>query len=260
MTLMDRPGSVSITGNTETQGTGDHQHRRGRLEHDGIAVGYGISPPAVESTRSGLATINLGTISGGSGSARPTFGAVLFLGGSSSVRTYKYTPCPGCGKPKATASKTCGPCYHAARVRPMEERFWEKVEWSEGCWRWTGATAKGYGKFSVSKSLPPQIAPRVAYEMVVGTIPTGFVIDHLCRNPICVNPAHLEPVSPRLNVLRSPLEAGNRAFRTHCPHGHEYTPENTHVSTRNQRSCRTCIRQRNREYRQRVNLDRLAAA
>jgi hypothetical protein len=137
-----------------------------------------------------------------------------------------------------------------SQAKPLHERFWPKVEWSEGCWLWTGATAKGYGKFFVGRTpegrdrLSP--APRVAYELAVGPIPEGMQIDHLCRTPLCVRPDHLEPVTPRLNSLRGRSLSAERARRTHCPAGHRLTPDNTFLSKRRQRSCRECRRLRQR--------------
>ena len=81
--------------------------------------------------------------------------------------------------------------------RRIERRFWSLVSWTEGCWFWAGPIRKtGYGVFGRSS------AHRVAYELAVGPIPGGLVIDHLCRVPSCVNPAHMEPVTPDVNVLR----------------------------------------------------------
>lgn len=86
-------------------------------------------------------------------------------------------------------------------------RFMRYVRKEEsGCWIWTGAQdRKGYGRFSVS-DMEKVWTHRWIYQQMRGPIPDGFVIDHLCRNPSCVNPDHLEPVPQRINVLR-----GNRA-------------------------------------------------
>jgi len=115
-----------------------------------------------------------------------------------------------------------------------------------GCWVWPGATfRKGYGNVSV---LNPDGTRRnaglhrVVYEALVGPIPAGLVLDHLCRTPACCNPAHLEPVTQRINLLRGETIPAARAAVTHCPRGHEYTVENTRVSSRNQRYCRACGR------------------
>jgi len=78
----------------------------------------------------------------------------------------------------------------------------------------------------------------VAYELVVGPIPEGAELDHLCLNHSCVNPTHLEPVTHRENALRA-----DYTLKPFCVHGHEMTPENTYIY-RGKRSCRICIRDR----------------
>lgn len=84
------------------------------------------------------------------------------------------------------------------------------------------------------------------YEGLVGPIPDGFTLDHLCRNTSCANPAHLEPVTHEENVKRGRSGEG-QALRTHCPQGHEYTDDNTYQHG-GRRFCRACHRERNREY------------
>ena len=128
------------------------------------------------------------------------------------------------------------------RAHPIES-FVSRIDFAD-CWLWTGALSKatGYGSF---RSGP---AHRWAYTFFVGPIPTGLQIDHLCRVRRCVNPDHMEPVTIRENLLRSPLtHAGRLAAQTHCIHGHEFTPENTYLYGR-MRSCRTCRRERANRY------------
>lgn len=81
-----------------------------------------------------------------------------------------------------------------------QDRFWAKVDTSGSCWLWTGAVSGGYGSLGIDGK--QYRAHRVAYEWLVGPIPTGLFLDHLCRTPLCVNPVHLEPVTNRENVMR----------------------------------------------------------
>jgi hypothetical protein len=104
----------------------------------------------------------------------------------------------------------------------------------------------GYGRFQVGVGKCVQ-AHRWSYEQLIGPIPQGLVLDHLCRTPACVNPAHLEPVTSSTNVKRGEVGLRHRS-KTHCPQGHEYSAENTYVHRGTNRHCRACLRGRNREY------------
>lgn len=121
-----------------------------------------------------------------------------------------------------------------------ETRFWPKVNKTETCWEWTAYRGKnGYGQFGLA---PKQLiyAHRYAYTLLVGPIPEGTEIDHLCRNRSCVNPEHLEPVIHAVNVQRG--EGGKYwSAKTHCPRGHEYTEENTRTY-QGRRWCKMCDR------------------
>jgi hypothetical protein len=92
----------------------------------------------------------------------------------------------------------------ALRVNvPAIERFVTKIEVTgDGCWSWTGARSAGYGSFNPGGQRPVK-AYRWSYEYFVGPIPDGLVLDHLCCNPPCVNPDHLEPVTSGENVRRA---------------------------------------------------------
>lgn len=119
----------------------------------------------------------------------------------------------------------------------LPDRFWAKVTVAEsGCWIWTGAKpgTTGYGSYMVRKGTM-RGAHRVAYEALVAPIPRPLVIDHLCRVPLCVNPAHLEPVTQRENTIR-----GATGSATHCKRGHLFDDANTLRTKAGHRSCRAC--------------------
>ena len=108
-----------------------------------------------------------------------------------------------------------------------------------GCWEWTANRSQdGYGRIKVSGRKVK--AHRVSYELTYGPIPEGLTIDHLCRVRHCINPAHLEVVTNRENILRGHAFTAVNAAKTHCPQGHEYTPENTYISPKGYRKCRAC--------------------
>lgn len=111
---------------------------------------------------------------------------------------------------------------------------------NSGCWLWTGGTRQGYGLYTEydAASVPTRKtrnAHLVVYELLVGPVPAGFQLDHLCRNRICVNPGHLEPVTQRENVLRGEGVAALRARRTTCKNGHPLVFDGW------QRKCLPCI-------------------
>lgn len=120
------------------------------------------------------------------------------------------------------------------------QRFWDRVSRkSDGCWIWTGYVINsGYGQFCYKGR--QGLAHRVSYEMNVGVIPDGLVIDHLCCVKLCVNPDHLEAVTYKENNDRAGYYNANK---THCDQGHEYTDENTRRYP-GRRYCRACERVR----------------
>lgn len=104
-----------------------------------------------------------------------------------------------------------------------------------GCWLWTGAhIPSGYGNFDRAA------AHRTGYEMLVGPVAADMHVDHLCRNPGCVNPAHLEPVTCQVNTLRGVGPSARNAAKTECQNGHPFTPESTYRTKSGGRMCRRC--------------------
>jgi hypothetical protein len=166
----------------------------------------------------------------------------------------------GCDLPPA-ARGMCQAHYVRARagstnvapVARMSRTLWERIGPrieidDSGCWIWTGSkNSLGYGEISYRGS--KWRAHRAAYTALVGPIPDGLVLDHLCRTPSCVNPAHLEPVTQAENIRRAVRQPAK--LRTHCPQGHPYDEVNTYVYVNKkgitQRHCRTCQRARNRK-------------
>ncbi|MEU9576278.1 HNH endonuclease signature motif containing protein [Streptomyces chilikensis] len=128
----------------------------------------------------------------------------------------------------------------------LPPHFWAKTliedtGYATPCLTWTvHKMPNGYGRFSVNRT--PQYAHRVAYEALVEPTPEGLVIDHLCRNRACVNVAHMEAVTNRINILRGQTVTGANAAKTHCKHGHPFSPENTRLTSNGRRACRTCHR------------------
>ena len=136
----------------------------------------------------------------------------------------------------------------------MEERFWAKTDRSagpDGCWPWTAARRgreAGYGSFSVNGVTVR--AHRLAYEMTHGPIPDGLTLDHLCRNGLCVNPAHLQPVTNTENVLRGISFSAQKARQTHCKYGHILEGDNVYRPPGQLRS-RRCVTCKQRRYAER---------
>jgi len=118
------------------------------------------------------------------------------------------------------------------------DRLLQRTRRDGTCWVWTGTLDRdGYGK--VKESGRSFAAHRAVYEALVGPIPDGLQLDHLCRNRSCVNPSHLDPVTHAENCRRA------AAARTHCKHGHVFDESNTYIYERDgkaRRLCRACNR------------------
>ena len=108
------------------------------------------------------------------------------------------------------------------------------------CWEWTAAEAPpyGYGRFWLGRRY--ECAYRWAYEYFIGPIPEGLVTDHLCNNPRCVNALHLKATTQKENVLRGNGISASNARKTHCKHGHAFDQQNTWISSKGERHCKTC--------------------
>lgn len=140
----------------------------------------------------------------------------------------------------------------------IAEQFWGHVDergpmlspYLGPCWLWLLAlTPKGYGRPRIAgRNI---FAHRFAYELLAGPIPKGMTLDHLCRNRACVNPAHLEAVTNRVNVLRGTGITAANLTKTHCPQGHPYDEANTCIRPNGKRRCRRCEAERMRRVRAR---------
>lgn len=146
-----------------------------------------------------------------------------------------------------------GDIEHARQT--AEQRFWQHVlKHPSGCWEWTGSIipANGYGRLQHGGKKNPirSLAHRFGYELIVGPIPEGMTLDHLCHtrdlscpggagcpHRRCVNPAHLEPVPSAVNTRR-----GRNSTKTRCSNGHDLTGPDVTVNARGHRICRACKR------------------
>ncbi len=141
-------------------------------------------------------------------------------------------------------AETASWCSRACRFPPERDRFVALVQQSDACWNWQGfRNALGYGQFGRNTA-----AHRYAHELWVGPIPSGYDIDHLCRNHSCVRPDHLEAVTHRVNILRGHTFAARYAAQTRCKNGHPFDEANTYWRPNGGRNCRACGRENAARY------------
>jgi len=137
----------------------------------------------------------------------------------------------------------------------MPTGFWDRCFPCpmSGCWLWFGSiNNKGYGTYYTrlpASGSNTRYGHRLAYLVLVGSVPAGLELDHKCRTTNCVNPDHLEPVTHVINIRRGKSAQLNRQV-THCPRGHLYDEENT-ILYQGRRYCKACQVIARREYKKR---------
>jgi len=131
---------------------------------------------------------------------------------------------------------------HDLGETPEEELLEQAKKRDDACWLWKAARHPGgYGAIAVKGSRRIALAHRYIYELLVGPIPNGMQLDHLCRQRGCVNPAHLRVVTSKENSNAPGSKCGSHfRLKTHCPKGHPYDSGNTYIGRAGARVCRAC--------------------
>lgn len=170
---------------------------------------------------------------------------------------------PECGRPEYGRG-LCRKHYDRLRrygtvelTKPsFHVRFWRRVNKTATCWLWTGSiSVYGYGQ--VGRKGRMLRCHRVSYEEHVGPIAEGMVLDHLCRVRHCVNPAHLEQVTARVNILRGEGRTAVNVRKTECLRGHPLSGGNVGTKRKNgSRFCRTCHRDYQRDRQRKMPAER----
>lgn len=159
-----------------------------------------------------------------------------------------YCKC-GCGHRTSSLHSEYIYSHRQWKTQTADQRFWAKVDKSDGCWNWTASlTANGYALFKLDTTAGKSImAHRYAYQELNGPIPDDLTIDHLCKNRRCCNPAHMEVVTRGENSRRGKGWIQGVAVRRAnaeigCRKGHPRTPDHAFKTPKGNWRCRTCDR------------------
>jgi hypothetical protein len=144
-------------------------------------------------------------------------------------------------------------CFDSTMCEDAIARFWAMVDKDgrDGCWPWKGAKDKdGYGLFCTHYRQKRHRSHRLAYELQLAPVPSGYIVHHLCEHRDCVNPSHLAAIDPADHFRFHPdvSATGKNAAKTHCKNGHPFGEANTYLNPSGERKCRVCTRSLKRKY------------